>query len=219
MRENSSIYTEKLKRLIDIILVLAIVLLTLPITLLISLFLKILGHDVFFKQKRIGINGKRFFLYKFTTMPIGSEKLGWYTPIGDPRPFKFGKLLRKAKLNELPQLINVILGEMSLVGPRPLASEQIEDIFNEDKIAYFYRSKPGITGMGSVYFHDEDTLLTGHSDTAKYYKHNILPKKMALEEFYHENCSLLLDVKIILATIAVILFKTPFFIDFDNIGK
>ena len=108
-----------LKRLADIILSLLAMIVVSPVVVIVSILIKLTGEDVFFFQKRIGQHEKDINLVKFTTMPKGSEKAGSITTSADPRPSKLGKYLRKTKINEIPQLINIFIGSMSIVGPRP----------------------------------------------------------------------------------------------------
>ena len=175
-----------------------------PLFIIISIILKFQGEDVFFLQKRTGHLGKEFKVFKFTTMPKGSEKLGLITTPNDPRITGIGKLLRKTSLNEIPQLINILKGEMSFVGPRPLV--QINNYLNENEIKDYYRMKPGITGMSSVLYYDEDELLSNVDDPYKYYEEVIIVKKKQLEKEYFENWDIFLDVKIIFMTIKKVIY-------------
>jgi len=175
--------------------------LTSPIFLYVVIRLKLLGEDVFYLQKRMGYKGEEFYIYKFTTMPKGSEKFGLITTTNDERPFKFGKFLRKTKINELPQLINILKGDMSFIGPRPLIRTQISEALSEAEIAEFYTMRPGITGAGSLYFHHEDILLACVKEPHQYYRDVIMPKKYELEKEYARNWTLLLDLKIFFMTL------------------
>ncbi|MBL7135357.1 MAG: sugar transferase [Candidatus Marinimicrobia bacterium] len=179
-----------------------------PIFLIVGIILKLQGEDIFYLQKRLGYLGKEFDAYKFTTMPKGSEKFGLITTTNDQRPDNFGKFLRKTKINELPQLINVLIGDMSLVGPRPLIKEQIAERLSELEIEEYYRMRPGVTGAGSLYFHHEDRLLASVEDPHKYYNEVIIPKKQQLEKGYTESWSLLLDFKIFVSTLKILLIDT-----------
>jgi lipopolysaccharide/colanic/teichoic acid biosynthesis glycosyltransferase len=180
-------------------------LITSPLFLIVALGLKINKQDVFYLQKRAGYRGNDIFVYKFTTMPKGSEKFGYITTTNDSRPFKFGKFLRKTKINELPQLINVLLGSMSLVGPRPLVREQIATALSGDEIKEYYKMRPGITGAASLIYHHEDELLASISDPFEYDRTILLPHKKRLEMAYAEKWSLRLDLKIISLTIWAII--------------
>jgi len=175
-----------------------------PIFIIIGIILIFQGEDVFFLQKRVGYLGKEFNIFKFTTMPKGSEKLGLITTPNDSRTTSFGKFLRKTSLNEISQLINILKGEMSFVGPRPLV--QINNYLNQNEIIEYYRMRPGITGMSSVYYYNEDELLGEIQDPYKYYKEVIIKKKQQLEKEYYENWSFFLDLKIIILTIKRVIY-------------
>lgn len=175
-----------------------------PLFIIIGIILKFQGEDVFFLQKRTGHLGKEFKVFKFTTMPKGSEKLGLITTPNDPRATRLGKFLRKTSLNEVPQLINILKGDMSFVGPRPLV--QIGTYLNDDEIVKYYRMRPGVTGLGSLYYYEEDELLGNVENSYEYYEKVIMPKKQQLEQEYCENWSILLDIKIILMTIKKVIY-------------
>lgn len=193
-----------LKRLADIILSLLAIIIISPVFLIVSILIKLTGEDVFFFQKRIGRYEKDLNLIKFTTMPKGSEKLGSITTSADPRPSKLGKYLRKTKINEIPQLINILLGGMSVVGPRPLLREHAE-IYPDEKRSKIYSMKPGLIGIGSIYFHHEDSLLASVDNPSQYYEDVVMPKKAELELWYNQNWSILLDLKLFLLCILVLL--------------
>jgi len=178
---------------------------TAPIFFIVGIVLKIQLEDIFYRQTRVGYHGEDIKVFKFTTMPKGSENLGLITTTNDSRPTRFGKFLRKAKFNEIPQLINVLIGDMSFIGPRPLVRKQMAESLSSSEIIDYYRMRPGITGAGSLYFHHEDRLLAGVEDPQKYYHQVILPKKKRLESEYAENWSLALDFKIFILTVAVML--------------
>ena len=175
-----------------------------PLFIIIGIILRFQGEDIFFLQKRVGFLGKEFRVYKFTTMPKGSEKLGLITTPNDPRTTRLGKFLRKTSLNEVPQLINILKGDMSFVGPRPLV--QIKKYLNDDETMKYYRMRPGITGLASLYYYDEDELLGNVENSYEYYEKVIMPKKQQLEQEYCENWSILLDIKIILMTIKKVIY-------------
>ena len=176
-----------------------------PLFIIIGIILRFQGEDVFFLQKRTGHLGKEFKVFKFTTMPKGSEKLGLITTPNDPRTTRLGKFLRKTSLNEVPQLINILKGDMSFVGPRPLV--QISKYLNENEIVEYYQMRPGITGTSSVYYYDEDKLLGTKEDPYKYYEEVIIIKKKELEKEYFENWNFILDVKIIFLTLKKVLYE------------
>jgi len=196
-----------IKYLADKVLSFILLLITSPIFLWVAIRLKLLGEDVFYLQERVGHLGKDFFVYKFTTMPKGSEKEGYITTTNDMRPFKFGKFLRKTKINEISQLINVLIGNMSFIGPRPLIRTQMAEALNGEEIKEFYTMKPGITGAGSLFFHHEDALLAHVEEPHQYYRDVIMPKKLELEKQYAENWNLFLDIKIFFLTIIRVIFS------------
>ena len=175
-----------------------------PLFIIIGIILRFQGEDVFFLQKRTGHLGKEFKVFKFTTMPKGSEKLGLITTPNDPRTTRLGKFLRKTSLNEVPQLINILKGDMSFVGPRPLV--QIKKYLNDDETMKYYRMRPGITGLASLFYYEEDELLGNVENSYEYYEKVIMPKKQQLEQEYCENWSILLDIKIILMTIKKVIY-------------
>ena len=197
---NNKKATLLLKRLFDIILSISLfAILILPMVVC-SVVIAI-GNDgpIFFKQKRIGQFGKEFNIIKFRTMTVnnaGSE----ITANNDKRVTKVGKFLRKFRLDELPQLINVLFGDMSFVGPRPEVPCFV-DKYNEDWLATLL-VKPGITCDSSIYFADESQLLDNADDAEQCYIDEILPEKCKMNIDYIKNISLLNDVKIMFKTIA-----------------
>ena len=177
-----------------------------PIFLLIMLVLRLTGEkEVFYLQKRIGLNNKPFYIYKFATMLKDSLNIGskTITVRNDPRITKAGRILRMTKMNELPQILNVIKGDMALVGPRPLLDTSVKK-YSLDVQEVIYKNRPGITGIGSLIFRDEELLVSTYKELGKdpmeYYKTYIYPYKGALEKWYYYNCSLTVDFKILFLT-------------------
>jgi lipopolysaccharide/colanic/teichoic acid biosynthesis glycosyltransferase len=159
---------------------------------------------VFYRGLRLGRGGHPFHMYKFRTMVANAEALGGLaTPHGDPRVTRLGKFLRDYKLDELPQLINVLKGDMSLVGPRPEAPLYFEYYTPEQKAAIL-SVRPGMTDYGSLYFHDEGKLLTDSDDPVMAYVERVMQQKIELQLRYIREQSLLLDLKIIAATVGTI---------------
>lgn len=194
------------KRIIDIILSALGLLFISPLFLVIMGILKVTGEgEIFYLQERMGLNNKPFRIYKFATMLKDSPKLGnkSLTVRNDPRITKVGKLLRLTKINELPQIINVIKGDMTLVGPRPLLEASFAKYAPEVQNV-IYKSRPGITGIGSLIFRDEERLVTSYKELGKdpleYYITYIYPYKGALEQWYYQNASLMVDFKILFLT-------------------
>ena len=198
-----------LKRLLDLFIsVIALIVLS-PILILCIIILRFTGEgEVFYLQKRLGYLNSEFFIIKFATMLKNSPNIGSgsITVRNDPRVLPFGNFLRKTKINELPQIINVLKGEMSIVGPRPQMKVDFEKFpeFTRDEI---YKSKPGITGIGSIVFRDEEKWISNYNgDKHVFYKEKIAPYKTDLELWYLKNQSFLLDLKLILITAFVIIF-------------
>ena len=164
-------------------------------------------HYIFYRQKRRGKDGKPFFIIKFATMLLDSPNMkgGTITTRNDPRVLPFGKYLRKTKINELPQIFNVLNGTMSIVGPRPLSEEGFH-CYSEEMRNRIYRILPGITGLGSLIFRDEEKYLSREKDPKAFYREKIIPYKGALELYYQEHMSLATDCKIIFLTAWIILF-------------
>jgi lipopolysaccharide/colanic/teichoic acid biosynthesis glycosyltransferase len=161
------------------------------------------GGPVFYRGERVGLHGKPFRIYKFRTMVVDAEKLGASsTSDDDTRITRIGRFLRKYKLDELPQLINVLVGDMSLVGPRPQVKWAVDRYFNEEKVILNVR--PGITDYASLLFSDEGEILKGSKNPDQDYLKKIHPIKTHLAMKYVQNHSLLVDIKIILKTIAVV---------------
>jgi lipopolysaccharide/colanic/teichoic acid biosynthesis glycosyltransferase len=195
-----------IKRLIDLILAGAmLIVLAIPL-LIIMLILRYTGEgEVFYQQQRFGFQNRPFGVWKFVTMRKDSEKTGTITVGGDPRVLPVGKFLRATKINELPQLWNVITGEMSLVGPRPLTTQAF-DLYPDHYKPLVYQSKPGLTGIGSVVFrHEEQILAQSGKERLTCYREDIMPLKGALEAWYLENRSTSVDMKIMLLTAIAIL--------------
>ena len=199
-----------LKRFFDIILSgIAIIILS-PLLVPVIVILKCTGeHDIFYGQDRIGYKNKHFKILKFATMLRNSPNMagGLHTTKGDPRVLPFGRFLRKTKINELPQIFNIFLGDMSIVGPRPLVDKTFAPYSDEVK-AKIYNVKPGLTGIGSIVFRDEESLLTecaakGMSIDEAYAK-IVSPYKGALEMWYQEHIGLCTDFMLIFLTAWVI---------------
>lgn len=146
--------------------------------------------DVLYRQVRVGRGRKKFNVYKFATMLRNSEELpgGTLTLENDPRVLKFGHFLRKSKINELPQLFNVLRGDMSLVGPRPLVPSG-EENYSLEKSSLIRSVRPGLTGIGSLILRDEEAFYSHRSDAFDFYKKCISPYKEALEVWYVNNIS------------------------------
>ncbi|MDN3604217.1 sugar transferase [Belliella kenyensis] len=165
---------------------------------------------VFYVQQRIGKGGKPFGLLKFATMLENSQNLpgGDVTMGNDPRVLPVGKVLRKTKINELPQLLNIFKGDISVVGPRPLTPKTFGfyPVHIQDQIKHL---KPGLTGIGSIVFRDEESILANSPKPhLQCYEEDIAPYKGALEVWYKEHQSFFLDIQLIFLTIWVIFFPS-----------
>lgn len=197
------------KRLLDIVVALVTTILLLPLFIPIMIGLKLTGEGyIFYKQKRIGFKNRNFNILKFATMLKDSPNMGTgvITLRNDPRITPLGGFLRKTKINELPQIFNIILGDISLVGPRPLVQKTF-DAYSLEVQQKVYDVKPGLTGIGSIVFRDEESLISNHQgDPHVFYKEVIAPYKGELEMWYIEHASFFLDLKLIFLTAWVILF-------------
>ncbi len=189
------------KRLFDICFALLGGLLLSPLLLLTAVVVLCRdGRPVLFRQRRVGLEGRPFRIVKFRTMVPRAEALGGgVTQDGDPRITRLGRLLRKTKLDELPQLWNVLMGDMSFVGPRPEVPRYADHYTAEQKRVL--RLKPGITDLASILYRREEELLSGRPDVERFYLEEILPRKIRLNLAYARHASLWEDVKIILRTI------------------
>ena len=198
------------KRLCDILLSAILLLILSPLLIPIMIGLKLTGEGyIFYKQERIGYKKNKFHILKFATMLKDSPNMkgGVLTTKKDPRITPMGSFLRKSKINELPQLFNIFLGDMSFVGPRPLmdVSFNAYSVMIQNKI---YNVKPGLTGIGSIVFRDEEKLITDSltrgEDIWDFYSKKIYPFKGDLEIWYLRHQSLIVDFKIIMITAWVI---------------
>jgi len=164
---------------------------------------------VFFRQKRVGRGGIVFYIYKFRTMRIfESTDDGLFRPENSFGVTPFGIFLRRTKLNELPQLVNVLKGEMSLVGPRPEVEKWVA-VYPE-RWAKVLRVKPGITDKASIVYWNEEYILAGSADPEITYKDVVLPKKLDLYEDYVDNHSFSNDMRLIFTTLSVFLFRNNY---------
>ncbi len=172
-----------------------------PFFIIIAILIKLNSKGpVFYKQQRVGLNNTNFGLYKFRSMYINADKKGLLTVGGrDSRITSMGYFLRKYKIDELPQLINVLLGEMSLVGPRPEVRKYV-DYYNAEQMRVL-SVKPGITDNASIAFIDENVLLAQAADPEKYYIETLIPQKTAIYLEYVDTRNLWKDIKIIFKTI------------------
>ena len=175
-------------------------------SIVIAILIKISSKGpVFFLQERVGYKEKTFKIYKFRTMKIGSSKYGAITIGNDERITKIGKILRKTKLDEIPQLINIYKGEMGFVGPRPDTPEYKEYYKKEN--SNFFDMLPGITGKASIYLSNEEELMENVDNPKEFYIKKIIPQKVRLNEYHLKNNNILSNVKVMLETVIKILKK------------
>lgn len=193
-----------MKRFLDILISSVLLIVLSPLILLVSIFIKATSKGpIFFKQIRVGLNEKKFNIFKFRTMYLLSEQKGQLTVGGrDIRITNIGYYLRKYKLDELPQLLNVLAGDMSLVGPRPEVPYYVA--FYSDAQRMVFTVKPGITDYASIEFAHENDLLLQASDPEQEYIHTIMPAKLAINLAYVANHNLVMDFRIIFKTITKI---------------
>lgn len=179
-----------------------------PLLIPVVVLLKLTGEgEVFYIQQRVGANGRRFGLLKFATMLKNSPNVGTGTVTvkNDPRVLPFGHFLRKTKINELPQLLNILIGDMSVVGPRPQA-ERCFYAFPADVQEEIVKVKPGLSGVGSIFFRDEESLLHEVANPTEFYDRIIAPYKGELEKWYVRHPSLKNYFLVIFVTAWVVIF-------------
>ena len=205
-----------LKRIVDLFLAFIALMILSPFLIITIIILLLTGEgEVFYLQERLGFKNKKFKIIKFATMVKNSPKIGTgsLTLKDDPRVLPYGKFLRKSKINELPQIFNVIIGNMSIVGPRPQMQVDF-DKFPEDSRDLIYKSKPGITGIGSIVFRDEENWISNYDgDKHQFYTDYIAPYKTQLELWYLYKSSLLVDFLLIFITAWVIIFPKSSLVD------
>ena len=196
-------------RIVDILLALLALLVLLPLFIPIVAILLLTGeHKVFYSQTRVGYKNQDFKILKFATMLSNSANMGSgsLTLKNDPRVLPFGSFLRKTKINELPQILNILIGDLSIVGPRPQMQVDFEKYCDEVQ-RKIYNVRPGLTGIGSIVFRDEESLISVASEKENphdFYKRVIAPYKGELEMWYQENRNLILDFQLIFMTAWVI---------------
>ena len=192
------------KRVFDIVATILGGALLLPIIIPIALWIKLSSKGpLFYIQKRVGKDFKEFDLYKFRSMIVDADKVGPSVTSGDdPRITKVGKIIRRTKIDELPQLLNVLKGDMSLVGPRPEVMKFVEQ--KRDAYKKVLSVKPGITDNAAIEFRDEETIMKQYKDKEKAYIDIVLPQKIELYYKYIDTISFTNDVKLILKTLKVI---------------
>lgn len=198
-----------MKRIFDLIFALIGIIITLPFLLIVSILIKVSSKGpVLFKQKRVGLNGKLFSIYKFRTMEIDQKIKSSITYANDPRITKIGKFLRKWKIDELPQLFNVLRGKMSFVGPRPEVPEYVKYYnFHQLKVLSV---KPGLTDLASLKYINESKFIEDQKNIDNIYINQILPDKLQINLEYINRASAFFDLIIILRTISYLFINNKY---------
>ncbi len=195
-------------RFFDVLFSVIALLILSPLLLPIVIILRLTGEgEVFFLQERIGKDGDKFKLFKFATMMKNSPNIGTGTVTvrNDPRVLPVGRFLRKTKINELPQLLNIFFGDMSVIGPRPLTTQTFS-AYSESTQSLIKQVRPGLSGLGSIIFRGEEQILHGSTASVDFYANVIAPYKGALEEWFVLNKSLYIYFVAIFVTAWVVLF-------------
>jgi lipopolysaccharide/colanic/teichoic acid biosynthesis glycosyltransferase len=198
-----------IKRFFDILFSLIALVLLLPVFIPVIILLLLTGeHEVFYRQDRVGYKNRIFGIWKFATMLKNSPNIGSkdLTMRNDPRVTFMGRFLRKSKINELPQMINILTGNMSFVGPRPLMKSGF-DRYSDEMKAKVYNVQPGLTGIGSIVFRDEELIITQSKlSPDDCYRQEILPYKGALEVWYQQHQGFYTDLMLLFLTGWYVLF-------------
>ncbi len=197
-----------MQRLLDVLLSGLALLVLSPLLVPVAIALRLTGEgEVFFIQQRVGRGGRPFGLYKFATMLKDSPNIGTGTVTvkGDPRVLPLGRLLRKTKINELPQLLNILKGDMSIIGPRP-QTRRCFDAFPARSQAAIVQVRPGLSGIGSIVFRDEEELMHASKEPELFYDQVIMPYKGLLEEWYVAHQGLWTYLAAIFVTAWVVVF-------------
>lgn len=205
---------QAIKRFFDFFASFIVLIILAPLLIPVMIGLKLTGEGhIFYLQNRVGYKKKHFNILKFATMLLNSPNMagGAITTKKDPRITPMGGFLRKSKINELPQIINILKGDMSIVGPRPVMPISF-DQYPPDIKEIIYNVKPGLTGIGSIIFRDEEDIVTAAKDRGEdpwdVYRKKIYPYKGEVEKWYQENQSFFLDFFVIFCTAWVIIFPS-----------
>ena len=198
------VWYKLIKRLADIVLSLIGIIITSPIMIATMIAIKLESKGpAIFKQERIGKNGKPFVIYKFRSMVVNKEQDSGFSVASDTRITKTGKFIRRYKIDELPQFFNVLKGDMSFVGPRPYVYNDFK--YNkEEELKVLDGVRPGITGLASFIYKRENYILERAEDPKEYYRNVLLKEKSKLNLLYKDNISIILDIKIVLATVKLL---------------
>jgi lipopolysaccharide/colanic/teichoic acid biosynthesis glycosyltransferase len=207
-----------MKRILDIMgSALGLVLLLLPVLAVVAVIIKLDSPGpIFFRQERVGRGGRSFRIFKFRSMVEGAARAGTALTVrADTRITRAGMLLRRSKLDELPQLINVLAGDMSLVGPRPEVPEFMK-FYTPDQRAIILSMRPGITDYAAILFRDESSLLDRERDPIDVYRREIMPAKFAYYERYSREIGVLNDLRIVLATMLLLVAgRVPYWLGIE----
>lgn len=197
-------------RFFDIFFSLLAIIILLPFMIPIMIGLKLTGeHDIFYGQTRIGKGGEPFKVLKFATMLRNSPNMegGTYTSKNDPRILPMGRFLRATKINELPQLVNILIGDMSVIGYRPLVPDGY-DMYSAEVKENLAKSRPGLSGIGSIVFRNEEQIVQNfdsYENKDEFYRNVIMPYKGELEVWYTKHRNVFMYFKLIFMTVAVVL--------------
>jgi len=191
------------KRLVDLCVASVALLVSSPVFLIVAVLIKLNSPGpVLFKQERIGLHGKPFRIFKFRTMVVNADRIGGpSTAADDPRVTRIGRVIRRLNLDELPQFLNVLRGEMSVVGPRPEVPQYVAMFTDEEKAILSVR--PGITDWATLWIRDEGKILEGSDDPERTYREQIWPEKHRLALEYVNHHSLWIDLQIMVKTLEV----------------
>jgi lipopolysaccharide/colanic/teichoic acid biosynthesis glycosyltransferase len=206
-----------MKRIFDIVFSLLGLVMLSPFMVVIAILVKLDSPGpVFYRQERIGKDFRPFRIFKFRTMIADADKKGLQiTAGGDERITRVGRWLRKTKLDELPQLINVLKGDMSFVGPRPEVEKYVR--YYKDEYELILQVRPGITDIASIIFRDEESILKDKGDPEDYYKNTLLPEKLKLAKKYVKKQSVMFDIRLIYLTLIKIIL--PHYSALNEIGS
>jgi lipopolysaccharide/colanic/teichoic acid biosynthesis glycosyltransferase len=194
------------KRVIDVLAAGIGLLLLMPLLAIVGVAIKLDSRGpVFFRQVRVGRGGEAFRIFKFRTMCVGAERLGTKLTVSDdPRVTRVGRFIRRTKLDELPQLVNVLIGEMSLVGPRPESPEYIAFYTDEQRVRIL-SIRPGVTDFASILLRDESALFPPGQDPVEIYRRQVIPLKWRCYDRYFREMGIITDLRIILATLSLLI--------------
>ena len=195
-----------MKRMMDVVGSALGLFLLLPVMAVVAIIIKLDSPGpIFFRQERVGLGGRSFRIFKFRSMVVGAARAGTALTVrADARITRVGTFLRRSKLDELPQLLNVLTGDMSIVGPRPEVPEFMK-FYTPNQRAIILSMRPGITDYAAILFRDESALLDGKRDPVEVYRRGIMPAKFSHYERYSREIGVLNDLRIILATMLLLI--------------